>query len=260
MSDPGTAQKVVVWDPESEAERATRSGRIFNPYILDQAIVVPRRRVRDLLIHHADDESDNESDIADDHDEWQHTVHTPGEDPQPIPNCGKRKHKLHSRPSSPVFSKKIHSATDLDLKPNPSSPVLLEDPDAPFQLTSDSDPISSTTSTARRIPTADVIPDTHLLSPSELRLALKKLKHLWVQHSNRKAARATSRATSSIGQKAVNYARVQLTDPLLIPTHFVQHTAPVASTGWMGLRDTAIRNTASHDDTCYIPSRGGPEG
>jgi hypothetical protein len=194
-------------------ERVTRTGRVFSPFLLDGAIVVPRRRIHDLLMRHAeamhDDgdsnlESDYEgansdADYIDDEDEW-----TSSSSALPAPS------------SSPPRKCKRKLAVDFEL---PSSPAKK----------------------ARAGPAGDL-----LATPVD-RAALKKAKKTQASRERRKAKREAIRASTATGQKAINLALKGKSVPVPVPIRFAEHTHPIASSSWMGLKDTAIEAAALRD-------------
>jgi hypothetical protein len=66
-------------------------------------------------------------------------------------------------------------------------------------------------------------------------------------HLKRREEREALRVVNATNLKAVALKRLQETEPISVPFDLAQHTRPVCSTAWMGLRDTAIENAAERD-------------
>ncbi|KAJ7513010.1 hypothetical protein B0H11DRAFT_1948400 [Mycena galericulata] len=197
-------------EPESAAERTTRGGRVFNPYVLRNAIFVPRRRIFDLVKQRAEGESDSESDTDDDEGDAPEGLQSVHDVDSRKSAKGKRKARGDPPTSSPGPSKRPRNATREDLELEASA-------------VSTSNGAFATT----RKPVAADIADAHLLSPAELAVALKKRKKALAHRTRRNEWRTQNQSGVSTAQKG--------------------HTRPVASTGWMGLRDTVIQGAADRE-------------
>lgn len=91
------------------------------------------------------------------------------------------------------------------------------------------------------------------------RVGRKKHKKKLARRERRRLAREAGRAFTPGNQKAVNTMRIRQSTPVSIPMRFADHTRPVASTSWMGLRDTAIRNATHREATDGAPEFELPE-
>ncbi|KAJ7429236.1 hypothetical protein B0H11DRAFT_2266477 [Mycena galericulata] len=87
--------------------------------------------------------------------------------------------------------------------------------------------------------------DLESLNPADRKKLKKKLAH----RERRRGQRETNRSLTPGKPKAVSIMRIRQSDPLSVPIHYVQRTSAVASTAWMGLRDSAIENAAARDAT-----------
>ncbi|KAJ6568322.1 hypothetical protein DFH09DRAFT_1313791 [Mycena vulgaris] len=180
--------------------------------MLDNAIIVPRQ-IRQILLRHAEslEDSDSESDF-DDSD--------------------------HEERDDPIDHHKDTFEETVNLAPGPPSPSSssgnkrkhLDEEDAP-------------TSTLKRHRSSST-PNPDLASPPLDPVQRKKLKKKLSQRAQRNEQRQVQRSASSIDQKAVNAVRTCQSSPISVPFHISEHTRPVASTGWMGLRDGVIQDAA----------------
>ncbi|KAJ7431293.1 hypothetical protein B0H11DRAFT_2262169 [Mycena galericulata] len=87
----------------------------------------------------------------------------------------------------------------------------------------------------------------------------KKLKKKLAHRERRREQRETNRDFTPSRPKAVSIIRIRQSDPLSIPIQYAQHTRPVASTSWMGLRDSAIQNAAAREAPDETPAFVLPE-
>ncbi|KAJ7445243.1 hypothetical protein B0H11DRAFT_2087938 [Mycena galericulata] len=113
-------------EPESAAERTTRGGRVFNPYVLRNAIFVPRRRIFDLVKQRAEGESDSESDTDDDEGDAPEGLQSVHDVDSRKSAKGKRKARGDPPTSSPGPSKRPRNATREDLELEASAPAHIQ--------------------------------------------------------------------------------------------------------------------------------------
>ncbi|KAJ6504516.1 hypothetical protein DFH09DRAFT_1101827 [Mycena vulgaris] len=191
---------------------STRSGRVFNPYMLDNVIIVPRQ-IWQILLRHAEslEDSDSESDFDDsDHEERDDPIDHHEDTFEEAVNLAPGT----PSPSSYSGNKRKH----------------LDEEDAP-------------TSTLKRHRSSST-PDLDLASPPLDPVQRKKLKKKLSQRARRNEQRQVQRSASSIDQKAVNAVCTRQSSPISVPFHISEHMCPVASTGWMGLCDGDIQDAA----------------
>lgn len=201
---------------------------MYAAYIEAGAVVIPGLRIRDILIARAqapqpqdsDCDSDSDNDLANPPPPAPSSPATTQFPPHPTPSAKRARPEDNylAAPSQPSSSKRAKTSNT----PLPD----LNDPD---DSASDAD-------------------DEGINIPEGLdRETLKKRKKALAKRERRRQARAAVRPLIPGGQKAVTAIQVRQTDPMSVPFRLTIHTQPVASTNWMGLRDSAIENAAARE-------------
>ncbi|KAJ6514875.1 hypothetical protein C8R47DRAFT_1063654 [Mycena vitilis] len=201
--------------------RATRGGRIFNPYMLDDAIVLPSVNISELLMRrHAQRAGQSRSDASEASDtdsEFDGDENQDGLAPGFLFTFGSPSPAAASS-SAASSSSTLNCATTSRKRAYTSS-------------------IDASPSKRARIDHADSNPP----------LKDKKQRKIEAKRERRRIQREDQRTETMTQEKAVTRLRVKQSKPLDISLHFAEHTRPLASSYWMGLRDTVIADAAARD-------------
>ncbi|KAJ7653713.1 hypothetical protein DFH06DRAFT_1133844 [Mycena polygramma] len=172
-----------------------RNGKFFNPYMLDDTLVIPGFHICDLVTRHDNDPQDSDSD-----DELSDDGEDGGGDHSRAP--------LNSHESPILEAARLRWAVPPGFIPSPTPPALATRP-----------PVN--------------------LSPEEAqKLARKEKKHK-LHRASRNAKREALRESAAglKTPKAIAIVQHRQTSPLLVNFRMSSDSLPVASSGWMGLRD-----------------------
>ncbi|KAJ7882134.1 hypothetical protein B0H13DRAFT_2344770 [Mycena leptocephala] len=203
--------------------RVTRSGRLFNLTVFENTIIVPNVNLQELLGRRAEQDSDSESGEEDESEEV------------PIFHFGKCQSSSFFDTTSPLSSSTAPSTSGSKRPPEDRS-----------LCGSSAKKLHLATSSEQN--TASLTNDNNVIhGTNEQRKHDKKHR----KNDRRRAKRREERDNARVDhRKALCHLRVQQTKPIPIPGEFrfTEHRRPVASTGWMGLRDTAIINAADCDE------------
>ncbi|KAJ7441810.1 hypothetical protein B0H11DRAFT_1932735 [Mycena galericulata] len=218
-------------------ERQTRNGRVYAAFMENDAVVIPGLRIRDVLIARAeapqpqDSDCDSDTDSSFSDDDHSDNNGDNGDD-QAAPAASPPPTSKRARPHG--HGDDDHGGdNDGDNDDGPPAPPALPPPLAKRARPHDSVPLDRT--------------------------ARKKLKKKLAHRERRCEHQETDRGFTPSRPKAVSVMRVRQSDPLSIPIQYAQHTRPVASTSWMGLRDSAIKNAAAREAPDETPAFVLPE-
>ncbi|KAJ7444080.1 hypothetical protein B0H11DRAFT_2250219 [Mycena galericulata] len=217
-------------------ERQTRNGRVYAAFVENDTVVIPGLRIRDVLIARAEapqpQDSDSDSDGGGSFSDDDHGDNGDNGDDQAAPPALPPPISKRARPHD--HGGDDHGGdNDGDNDDGPPAPPASPPPPTKRARPHDSVPLDPT--------------------------ARKKLKKKLAHRERRREHRETDRDFTPSRPKAVSIMRIRQSDPLSVPVHYMQHTRPVASTSWMGLRDSAIENAAARDAPPETPAFALPE-
>ncbi|KAJ7624191.1 hypothetical protein B0H17DRAFT_1151319 [Mycena rosella] len=232
------------------ADRATRSGRVFNPYFLNNAIVVPNRCIRQLLMARAlTIEDDLDSDDDNSHNGDVQPVSVNKQNPLDLPQfCSfareplteaptKGKRKREPDPPLPPMPRSTNnnivvgtSTSHSSVSPAPPASAIIADAHASSSTDTSYIPSSPSPSSSPGTPTPELN---------------KKARKVERKRERRRHEREQARGDAPTHLKAINHVRVRQSGPISVPIRFSHHIRPVASTGWMGLRDHVIEGATN---------------
>ncbi|KAJ7485478.1 hypothetical protein FB451DRAFT_1392217 [Mycena latifolia] len=208
-------------------------------------LLVPGLNIRDVLIARAladQDSSDSESDAGSDLDSLDGLDFDPFDEVEPI-TAKRSREASPSLLGTPCSAPRTNSLKCPHLEQSPAC-TFPDDGNDEYEDAFDNVPAPAHQNPAARLD----------------RVGAKKLKMKVAFRERRHRKRAADLVGHPTGQKAVCAARVHMATPLSLPNFtFLAHTLPVASTHWMGLRDSAIQNAANRDATPGAPAFEPPE-